>query len=83
MNYTSEIVSLPVKRYKDDQGNPTCAVDFETGEVCQFYITQRFGCHEGCLLFELHRNLYLGLHRREDGNGTLIPMDKCPVWSTK
>ena len=81
MNYTSEIISLPVKRYKDDQGNPTCAVDFETGEVCQFYITQRFGCHEGCLLSEQHKGPFQAMHRRgNDGGGTLIPLKDCPVW---
>ena len=36
-------IHLPVIRYRDKAGNPTCAVDFETGDVCQFYRTQRLG----------------------------------------
>lgn len=28
-------IHLPVIRYRDKDGNPTCAADFETGDVCK------------------------------------------------
>ena len=83
-------VHLPVVRYRDAAGNPTCAVDFETGDVCQFYRTQRMGVGETCVFAETASNSkYADNMMRRDGPqgpdmGSLIPGDWCPVWeSTK
>lgn len=83
-------IHLPVIRYRDKAGNPTCAVDFETGDVCQFYRTQRLGTGETCVFAETgaHSKFADNMERRDGvqgpGMGTLIPGDWCPVWeSTK
>ena len=83
-------IHLPVVRYWDKAGNPTCAVDFETGDVCTFYRTQRLGTNETCVFAETgSHSKYADTMERRDGvqgpgMGTLIPGDWCPVWeSTK
>ena len=79
-------VHLPVVRYRDAAGNPTCAVDFETGDVCQFYRTQRLGTGETCVFAETgtHSKYADNMDRRDGvqgpGMGTLIPGAWCPVW---
>lgn len=40
-------ITVPV--YRDKEGNPCCAANFNTGEVCTFYRTQRFGVNETCV----------------------------------
>ena len=79
-------IHLPVIRYRDKAGNPTCAADFETGEVCKFYRTQRLGTSETCVFAETgSHSKYADTMERRDGvhgpgMGTLIPGDWCPVW---
>ena len=77
-----EKVNIECVRYKDKENNPTCACNFETGEVCQFYRTQRFGCNETCLFASEinYRGLTEIIHRRGNGQGTLIPLENCPLW---
>jgi hypothetical protein len=80
-------IHLPVIRYRDKDGNPTCATDFETGDVCKFYRTQRLGTIETCVFAEAYSNSkYAAAMERRDspqgpGMGTLIPGVWCPVWS--
>ena len=79
-------IHLPVFRYRDQAGNPTCAADFEIGDVCKFYRTQRMGCGETCVFAETPEgSRYAQSMDRRDGvqgpgMGTLIPGDWCPVW---
>ncbi len=74
-----EQVLIPVIRYRDSQGNPTCAKNFPNGEICEFYRTSNFGTNESCGYCEVK------LFRREfDGKpdmGSLIPTPDCPVWA--
>ena len=82
-------IHLPVVRYRDAAENPTCAADFETGEVCTFYRTQRLGTGETCVFAETgsHSKYADTIERRDGvhgpGMGTLIPGDWCPVWEPK
>lgn len=78
----AEQTVLPVTRYRDADGNPACAVDFAAGLVCRFYTTQRFGLHETCVFAQKvgPRGMWQPLERRKSGDGTLIPLDACPVW---
>ena len=82
---SKEIKTIEVPAYRDSKGNPCCAQDFKTGEVCPFYYpTGAFGTHETCA-FAKRDSTYVkgvvGLERRgHDGAGTLIPSDTCPIW---
>jgi hypothetical protein len=75
-----EIHLVPLVRYRDHEGNPTCAKDFATGHVCVFYATQRFGCSETCWFAEKDGRRWGPLERRKNGHGTLIPLSICPLW---
>ena len=44
-----EVKHIAVKVYRDKDGGPTCASNFEDGSVCQFYGTRSFGTKEICL----------------------------------
>jgi hypothetical protein len=72
---------MQVTAYRDSKGNPCCAGDFPTGEVCPFYRTQRYGCHETCVFGDAEGKYMKGLKRRENGDGSLIPLDNCPIWN--
>ncbi len=80
-------IHLPVIRYRDKAGNPTCAADFETGDVCKFYRTQRMGTSDTCVFAETGaHSRYADMMQRRNGfggrgTGTLIPGKWCPVWS--
>lgn len=73
-----EEFSLQMARYRDAEGVPACAANFQTGEVCQFYMTYNFGTKEICF-FDMDSRLF----RRKHGDGSLIPCEKCPVWKEK
>jgi len=69
-----------VEVYHDSDGNMTCAKDFSTGEVCEFYRSQRFGTEETCLFAPSSVRYSTTLKRRGDnGLGSLIPGDWCPI----
>ncbi len=70
-----EEFSLKVTRYRDKDGQPTCAADFPTEEICRFYGTKVFGSQEVCMF---HDDTLLT--RRKKGEGTLIPLRYCPLW---
>jgi hypothetical protein len=78
-----EIKRIEVITYRDSDNNPTCAIDFNTGEVCRFYRTQRFGVNETCVFAEQDGKYTQTLNRRRDGLGTLIPCGNCPIWNKK
>ena len=75
-----EQFSLVVTRYRDKDGNPTCAADFNAGRVCMFFATQRFGCDETCLFANKEWRYWTTLFRRDSGSGSLIPLEDCPLW---
>lgn len=78
----SDVFLWPVTRYTDPDGNPTCAASFKTGEVCQFYRTQRLGTHETCLFAPESKGVHEKTERR--GNkGSLIPQATCPLWKNE
>lgn len=78
---TAEPAEIRLTRYRDEDGQPTCAVDFDRGLVCRCYLTQRMGCHETCMFADKSGLYWRGMERRNDGKGTLIPLDNCPVWA--
>lgn len=64
----------------DENGERTCALDFEKGVVCEFYRTQHFGTHETCLFAPSAGKRSEKLERRgSDGLGLLIPGKWCPL----
>ena len=80
---SDELVHIEVMRYRDAEGNPTCAAGFNDGRVCRFYGTRKLGAVEVCMLqsADLLRRLDLpDLLRSGGGSGSLIPADGCPVW---
>jgi len=70
----SETVTTTHLRYRDRDGEPTCAADFLSHEVCEYYATSHFGTHEHCVL---EANVQLV---RRKLLGTLIPGYWCPLW---
>lgn len=72
--------TITVNAYLDPSGEPTCAENFETGEVCVFYRTSNFGCHETCVFAKDEGKYLEPLKRRRGGEGSLIPLSRCPVW---
>ena len=72
------IKTMQTTAYVDKDGFPTCANDFTTGKVCEFYRTKKMGCLEVCLF-----DLETPLERRKGGCGTLIPGDACRLRKTK
>ena len=75
-----EKVTLTFDRYRDNDGNPTCAVNFKTGEICQFYATQRFGINETCIFAPPSWRGTTSIMERRPNDGTLIPGDWCPLF---
>lgn len=71
---------IKVNAYKDNAGKPCCARNFSKGIVCPFYRTKKFGTIETCVFADDNVRL---LRRGDDGDGTLIPLDNCPVWNVK
>ena len=83
MEYTTETRVMPVTAYRDKSGEPTCAADLDTGDVCMFYRTHSLGLEETCF-FAAQTGRYSALmKRRNHGMGTLIPLENCPVWAGK
>jgi hypothetical protein len=78
-------VQLEVVAYFDQNGNPTCACDFKTGEVCEFYRTKHFGQFETCVFSSdnpLQRHPGRDVSKQtQDNLGKLIPGDWCPLHS--
>jgi hypothetical protein len=68
------IESVEIKRFRDAEGRPTCALDFDKGLFCPFAYSVRFGTTEACQGFHLDRR---------GGNGLLIPHKYCPIWPKK
>ena len=64
----------------DENGERTCALDFEKGLVCEFFRTQHFGTHETCLFAPSCGKRTEMLERRGPNcMGLLIPGKWCPL----
>ena len=77
---TEEPGSMAIVRYLDEEGQPTCASDFQNGRVCIFYGTQKFGCSETCWFADQDGRRWTQMQRRNGGEGTLVPLPTCPLW---
>ena len=77
----TEYATIKIVKYRDADGLPTCAANFNAGAVCKFYTTQRYGQHETCLMAgDKSGRYWQGVNRRSDGIGSLEPLKDCPVW---
>ena len=70
-----ESIQITLERYKNKKGNPICAYDFETGEICRFLQTIHFGIGFTCLFAPSKQRL-----KRQ--NGFLVPGNWCLLWDT-
>lgn len=76
-----ELFNLPITRYRDKSGLPTCAIDFPAGKVCPFYGAQKYGTHETCWYANKNGRLWNPVTRRDNGDGSLRPIETCPLWN--
>jgi len=87
MNHpTEELFHLPITRYRDPEGHPTCAINFNEQKVCQFYLNKNFGTVETCFFLDFSSKHPDTLQRRMSADGKpdvgyLIPADNCPIWN--
>ncbi len=74
---TTETRTITVQAYRDEDGQPTCAADFQQGHVCRFLGSRKFGTQDTCLAKNTD------VFRRFSGPpyGFLVPVVGCPVWS--
>ena len=74
---TTETRTITVQAYRDEDGQPTCAADFQQGHVCRFLGSRKFGTQDTCLA--KNNDVF----RRVSGPpyGFLVPVVGCPVWS--
>ena len=73
---TVEEILLPMPRFRDSKGKPTCAASFEKrGHFCQFISLAKLGTVEFCTAMgdRLYRD-------GDDGGGYLQPHADCPIW---
>lgn len=75
-----EEATIKTYRYRSEDGLPTCATNFKTGEVCEFHCTMRFGTTDTCIFAIGNGAPPLRLERRDNGKGLLIPGDWCPLF---
>jgi len=77
-----EKIKIKEIRYKDNNGQPTCAIDFQKNIICKYYRTQKFGCVETCVFApdSGYYGLSECLERRNNDKGTLIPGKWCPLF---
>ena len=89
---TKEAVKIYFPRFRDAEGLPTWALNFDTGDVCAFLRVQRFGTEDVCVLAEMGSKKLPVLDRRyQDGKfasgslrlGSLIPADSCVLFKMK
>jgi len=79
---TTETTTIEVVRYRDPEGRPTCALSFNTEEVCKFFRTQKFGTVDTCLFAEQYYKYNESQQRyNDDIYGYMIPLSNCPVWN--
>ena len=71
--------SIDVEAFVDDEGIPTCAMNFgQCGakrQVCKFVGASKFGLNHHCMLHGSKRIFH-------DNRGLLVPLEECLVWKT-
>jgi hypothetical protein len=94
-------IYLPVIRYRDSDGKPTCVADLHSfssgkswrqrgiaflvkkGKACPFLLSSHFGTKYHCFWDQPNPTpphppqIFT---RGDDGRGSLIPIDACPLW---
>jgi hypothetical protein len=76
---SAEPVTITFTRYRTPAGAPTCALDFETGAVCEFHRVRSFGTVDVCH----YTGADVERAREPPGQqrtGYLIPDKSCPLW---
>jgi hypothetical protein len=71
-----ETIQLPVIRYRDDDGKPTC---MSRAGQCQFLQWSHFGTQYHCF-WAKHGSDQEIYARGDDRRGSLIPINECPLW---
>ena len=87
---TKEKTSVTFTRYRDENGLPTCSLNFDKGHFCRFYRTHRFGTDEVCLFSNYEGKHISLLVRRKSKNqkdhslntGSLIPGTSCVMFTS-
>lgn len=78
-----ETVNLPVIRYRDGNGKPTCIADLSAGDACTFLQSSHFGTKYHCFWDRPNptppRPPQI-FTRGDSGRGSLIPVEDCPLW---
>ncbi len=64
---------IEVKVYYTPSGAPTCATNWEKGEVCRFLVNHKMGFEHKCQSSDLF------LERGNGGNGYLEPHNNCEL----
>jgi hypothetical protein len=72
-----EFASIQVKRYRTPDGAPTCCRNWQSGELCQFLGSRRFGAMPVCMLGE---QIDMDKQRPDQW---ITPHNKCLVWAEK
>jgi hypothetical protein len=67
-----EITSINIERFRTPEGFPTCARDFESGQVCKFLTSQKFGFVDVCF--------FTGAELVRVNDAYLAPCNDCVVW---
>ena len=73
-----ETATITIPKIRDGDNHPTC-VYWE--KQCPFYMQSGFGTREHCYWLEVVGKYPPLLQRRDNGTGTNIPHDQCPVWT--
>lgn len=75
----SETKMLPVTVYRTPYGVQTCASNWETGDICIFLQTYKFGCAETCFFIPDQNRKKVLRRSGKNENGYLIPFNNCPL----
>ena len=70
----TETRTIEVKAYRCPSGQPTCSLDVNTNQVCEFCWSRHFGQVQYCVIRATD------IERDDGGTGWLRPVDGCPVW---
>jgi hypothetical protein len=73
-----QTATITIPKIRDGNNQPTC---FYYGKTCPFYMQSGFGTREHCFWRQGAGKYPPLLQRRDNGTGTNIPHDQCPVWT--
>ena len=77
--------TIKIAVYRDNDGHPVCARDFQAGKFCNFLMTARFGTSYICGMTNEHiergpHDLQPGEFVTDPENHFLRPSSGCKVW---